>query len=205
MQNTPKEIVKTKKFPLFTYFSSERNQKFLGVTLTLFALAFFGFFAIKPTISTILELRKEISDSEFVLNQLETKIKNLTELRKQYAKLEGDLPIINNAITIQPDVQVLFAQIQAIGQTSNILIKKLQNFEVEVIKNNNSVNKNYYSYSFAIAGSGNFGNIIKFAQTLTDMERIVSIDTFSVSNASANSDGSMDFNIQGTSYFKDNL
>jgi Tfp pilus assembly protein PilO len=205
MQNLPKVIIKTKQFPFSTYFSSERNQKFLGLSLTLFAIAFFGFFAIKPTVSTILELRKEISDGEFVLNQLDTKIKNLTELRKQYANLEGDLPIINNAITIQPDVQVLFAQIQAIGQSSNISIKKLQNFEVEVIKNDNSVNKNYYSYSFTVAGSGTFESIINFAQTLTSMERIISIDTFSVSNATSDNNGSLDFNIQGTAYFKDNL
>jgi hypothetical protein len=97
MQNEPKDI-KNKYFPISSRIASERNQKFFGIILTLCAISIFGLFAIKPTVSTILKLQKEIEDNEFVLNQLETKIKNLTELRRQYASLQNDLPAITNAI-----------------------------------------------------------------------------------------------------------
>jgi len=197
--------MQNKYFPTLPYLTPERSQKFFGIVLTLCALAFFGFFAIKPTVSTILKLQRELSDNQFVLNQLETKIKNLTELRKQYFNLQSDLPIITSAITVQPDVHLLFAQIQSIAQTSNITIKKLQNFEVEVLRNDKGMGKNYYSYSFAIAGSGSFENISRFAQTLTDMERIVNIDIFSINNITDQNRESLGFNIQGTAFFKDNL
>ena len=205
MQNDFKDTTKNRRFPIFPYLISERSQKFLGIVLTLCALSFFGFFAIKPTVSTILKLQKEVSDNQFVLNQMEIKIKNLTELRKQYFNLQGNLSAITNAITIQPDASVLFAQIQSIAQASNITIKKLQNFEVEVLRSDKNTSKNYYSYSFAIAGSGSFENISKFTQTLTNMERIVNVDTFSIENITDQNSESLGFNIQGTAFFKDNL
>jgi len=200
-----KNIIKNKNFSILPYPTSEKNQKFLGIALTLCAIGFFGFFAIKPTVSTIFKLQKELSDNQLVLNELETKIKNLTELRKQYFNLQGDLSTINNAITIQPDVHLLFAQIQSIAQSSNITIKKLQNFEVEIIRNNKSANKDYYSYSFTITGSGYLNDIPKFVKALTNMERIINIDTLSINNITDQNNGSSGFNIQGIAFFKDNL
>ncbi len=196
--------MQNKYFPTLPYLTPERSQKFFGIVLTLCALSFFGFFAIRPTVSTILKLQKELADNQFVLNQLETKIRNLTELRKQYFNLQNDLPAITNAITTQPDAHLLFAQIQSIAQTSDITIKKLQNSEVEVLRNDNNTKKNYYSYSFSIAGTGSFENIFKFIQTITNMERVVVIDVFSI-NITDQSSQSLEFNIQGTAFFKDIL
>lgn len=197
--------MQNKYLPTLPYLTPERSQKFFGIVLTLCALSFFGFFAIKPTVSTILKLRKELSDNLFVFHQLEVKIKNLTELRKLYFNLQQDLPTIKNTITAQPDVHLLFAQIQSIAQTSNIAIKKLQNFEVEVLKNEKGTGKNYYSYSFSIVGTGSFEDISNFISTLTNMERIVNIDTFSINTISDQDRKSQGFNIQGAAFFKDDL
>lgn len=197
--------MQTKYFPTLPYLTPERSQKFFGIVLTLCALSLFGLFAIRPTVSTILKLQKELSDNQFVFNQLETKIKNLSELRKQYSALQNDLPAITSAITVQPDVHLLFAQIQSIAQTSSITIKKLQNFEVEVLRNDKSADKNYYSYSFSIAGIGSFENISKFVSTITSMERVVNIEVFSINNTIDQKNESLGFNIQGTAFFKDNL
>lgn len=199
-----KNIIQSKHFPTLPYLNPERNQKFFGIVLTLCALSFFGFFAIKPTVSTILKLQKELSDNRSVLSQMETKIKNLTELRKQYFYLQNDLSMITNAITIWPDVPILFGQIQSIAQTSSITITKLQNSEVEIARNNGRVGRNYRSYSFAIAGSGPFEKILEFTKTLVSMERIVNIDAFAINNTADNSE-TIGFDIQGTAFLKDSL
>lgn len=197
--------MQTKYFPTLPYLTPEGSQKFFGLILTLCAISFFGFFAIKPTVSTILKLQKEISDNQFVLSQLEIKIKNLTQLRKQYFSLQNDLPIITSTITTRPDAHLLFAQIQSIARASNITMTKLQNFEVEVLRQDKDVNKDYYSYSFSIAGTGSFENISKLVSTLTNMERIVNIDVFSINDISSQNSESLGFEIQGTAFFKDNL
>jgi Tfp pilus assembly protein PilO len=203
--NNNKDVAKDKYLPILPSLASERSQKFLGTVLTLCALSFFGFFAIKPTVSTIFKLQKEISDNQLVLDQLGIKIRNLTELRTRYSNMQADIPIIMNAITAQPDVPLLFAQIQSIAQTANVTIKKLQNFEVEILRSNNSAEKNYYSYSFSVAGTGSSENISTFVRTLTDMERVVSIDTFIVNNKAEQNNESQAFDVQGTAFFKSNL
>lgn len=191
-----------KYFPTLPYLNQERSQKFFGIVLTLFALSFFGFFAINPTVSTILKLQKELSDSEFVLSQLDSKIKNLSKLREEYVSLQNDLPTVTNAITTQPDVHLLFAQIQSIAKTSNVTIKKLQNFQVEVLKNDREKEKKYYTYSFSIAGNGSFVSISNFVSTITSMQRIVDVDVFSINNIAGENSQSLGFNIQGTAFFK---
>jgi len=203
MQDTTKDIIKIKYFPKIPYLNEGQSQKFFAIVLTLLALSFFGFFAINPTVSTILKLRKEVSDSEFVYRELETKIKNLSILRIQYDSLHSDLPIVIGAITMQPDVHVLFAQIQGASLRSNIKIEKLQNFEVEVLKNKKTPSKKYYSYSFAIAGSGLFENISEFVSAITNMQRIIDVDIFSISNTTGRTNQPLEFNIQGTAFFKE--
>jgi len=194
--------MQNKYFPKLPYLSQERSQKFFAIVLTLIALSFFGFFAINPTVSAILKLRKDMSDSEFVYKELETKIKNLSILRNQYANLQNDLPIVIDAISIQPEVHLLFAQVQGAAQKSNIKISKLQNFEVEVLKSNKAPGKKYHSYSFVIAGSSSFENISDFVSAITGMQRIIDIDLFSISSSIGQNDSS-EFNIQATAFFKE--
>src|SRR3989344_186695 len=153
MQNNSQDLIKKGYSPTIPYLTPERNQKFFGIVLTLCALSFFGFFAIRPTVSTILKLQKELSDNQFVLDQLKTKIKNL------------------------------------------------QNFEVEISSGSKGTRKDYYAYSFSIAGTGSFENISKFISTLTNMERIVNIDVFSI-NMTDQDSGSLGFDIQGSAFFK---
>ena len=185
--------------PKLPYLSEERSQKFFAIALTLLASSFFGFFAINPTVSTIVKLKKEVSDNEFVYNELNSKIKNLSELRKQYSSLQNDLFIITNAIPTEPDVHLLFAQIQTIARNSDVKIKKLQNSEVEVLKSDKGSSKQYYSYSFSIAGNGSFQNINSFTQSIANMQRIIGIDVFSITGQGQ----SLGFNIQGMAFFKE--
>ena len=199
MQDNSKNATKNRYAPNLLYFSGERTQKFLSIVLTLIALSLFGFFAVNPTIATIVRLQKEVSDSKFVYNELESKIRNLSELRKQYSLLQNDLSIVTDAIPTEPDVHLLFAQIQAAGRESNVKIIKLQNFEVEVLKNNKSTEKQYYSFFFSIVGNGTFQNISNFAKTIANMQRVIDIDAFSITNRE---DQSLGFNIRGAAFFK---
>ena len=201
--NIAKDIIKTKYFSKLPYLNQERTQKFIGIVLTILAISFFGLFAISPTISTILKLQKELADSQFVYDQLDSKIKNLSELRKQYDNLQNDLPIIIDAISTVPNVHLLFAQIQTAAQESAVKILRLQNFEVEVLKNNKGPGKQYYSYSFSIAGNGSLENIYNFVSTIINMQRIINIEVFAINNTSFKDVQSLGFNIQGTSFFKE--
>ncbi|MDP2637480.1 MAG: type 4a pilus biogenesis protein PilO [Candidatus Levybacteria bacterium] len=200
----PKNIAKNSYLPKLPYLNQERSEKFIGIALTLIALSLFGLFAISPTISTILKLQKEFSDSQIVYNELDSKIKNLSLLRQEYSGIQNDLPIVTDAIPNIPNTHILLAQIQGAAQQSNVNINKLQNFEVEIIKNSEGAErKPYYSFSFSAAGEGSFENINNFVSTIANMQRVIDVEVFTISNTSIKNSQSLDFNIQGVAFFKE--
>jgi Tfp pilus assembly protein PilO len=201
--NLPKKFLQTKYFSKLTlYAQDERRKKFLSIVLTFLALSFFGFVAINPTVAEILELRKELSDNKIVDQQMSLKIANLDELRIKYANLENDIDVVLETISQEPDIHLLFAQINTLANQANINIEKMQNFEVEVLNNQKESNQNFNSFAFAISGNGSFNNIQGFISAITSMRRIVSIDTLNLSNVSFQNGEQLTFDIQATAFFK---
>ncbi len=196
------DIAKNKYLSALPFFKEEKAQKITGITLTLLALSFFGFFAMNPTFSTIAKLQKEIKDNEFINSQLEQKIVNINKLKLQYATLQDDLPIILQSLPKKAGVPLLTAQIQSIALDSNIHIGKIQNFEVELFKNK-KINKKYYSYIFSIAGAGTYEDINQFISTLSSMQRIVSVDMLSLERSGIQGNSSLGFAINAIAFFKE--
>lgn len=198
---TNTDIVKNKYLYTLPFFREEKAQRLMGIALTLLALSFFGFFAINPTLSTIAKLRKQIEDTEFVNSQLGKKIVDLSRLREQYATIQSDLPIVFESLPQKADVPFLTAQIQSIAQTADINIKKIQSFEVELFSSN-ITDKEYISHSFSITGDGTYENISRFVSILTNMQRIIVVDIFSLRRSGA-SDSVIDFNINAMAFIKE--
>src|SRR5687767_10764921 len=80
----------------------EKTKNLSAIILTFLALSFFGLFAINPTISTIVQLKKEIADNQEVNQKLEEKITNLSTLQQKYNLLQNDIPFIFSAIPQNP-------------------------------------------------------------------------------------------------------
>lgn len=195
------QSLRNRYFGLLPDFKQKNTQKFTGVVLTLIALSLFGLLAINPTLSTIAKLQKQIKDNEFVYRQLDKKIIDLNNLKTQYADLEGDLPFILEALPKDSNVSLLTAQIQSIGTTANVRIKKLQQSQVELFTNNKDPKK-YSSYSFSILGSGSYEDIYKFVALLSNMQRVVNIDLFNIEKSLVKTGQSLEFNIDATAFFK---
>lgn len=195
-----KNLQKKKFFEMLPDFKEERMQKFTTLVFTITALSFFGLFAISPTLSTIANLNKQLSDNKFVDQQLQSKINNLYLLQQKYSELTPDLPYVLDSFPNNPQVPLLVAQLQSLAQSSNVAITNLQTFEVEVP--NSSVNtKKYYSFSFSISAGGSYGDISKFINSMVKMQRIVSINVLSLSRNSGEGP-STQLNFKGTAYFK---
>jgi Tfp pilus assembly protein PilO len=194
-----KNLQKKKFFEMLPDFKEERMQKFTTLVFTVVALSFFGLFAISPTLSTIGNLNKQLSDNKFVDQQLQTKINNLYLLQQKYSQLTPDLPFVLDSFPKNPQVPLLVAQLQSLAQSSNIVISSLQTFEVEVP---NSVNtKKYYAYSFSIAADGSYQSISTFINSVVKMQRIVSINILSLSR-NTGVGPPIQLNFKGTVYFK---
>jgi len=195
-----KNLTKSRYFAMLPSFQNERTKKLTSIILTLTAVIIFGIFAINPTISTIIKLKKELVDKKSVEKSLQEKIKNLSLLQEQYAEIQLDLPYILDAIPDKPQVALLMAQIQSIARDTNISISDLQNMAVELF-NQNSGGTQHFSYSFSVSGTGTLQDIIAFLSELVNMQRIVSVDTLSI-DQTADTGGTLRFSLQGSSYYK---
>lgn len=178
-------------------FKEERTQKFTTIVLTVLALSFFGIFAINPTISTIAQLRKELDDNTIVDNKLQEKINNLSILQKKYVSLENDLPLILSAVPKNSDVPLLAAQVQAVAKNSNVSINNFQSFEVDVVTNPSP--KSYSSFAFALSVDGAYNDLYKFLSSLSNMQRVLSIDLISLTKKTASN--GIELSIRGKAFF----
>lgn len=176
----------------------KRVQSFTTIILALATLSFFGIFAISPTLATIADLQKQISDNQFVNMQLQQKIANLTNLEGQYKDLQKDLPILYTAIPPEPNVTTLVGQIQTIAQKSQVNLLQVQTLPVDVT---GVVSTQFNSFAFALDISGSYANIQSFLKSLTSYNRIVTIDAVSLTKSLTDTT-TYNLSVRGRTYFK---
>ncbi len=196
---TNKELEKLYK-TFAPFLKEEKAQKFSTILLTLGALSLFGIFAINPTITTIVHLQKQLSDSQFVEEKLQEKISSLNKLQIEYTQLKEVLQTtVLTAIPEKPTVPLFTAQLQGIAKTNGISITRLQIFQVELSKQTKK-QESYGSFEFALDLKGTQDNLTTFLSSLTNFERIVSISNISFGDVREKDN--LQLSLQGKAYFK---
>jgi len=178
-----------------------KNENTKTVTMLIFtfvALSILGIFAINPTISTIIELQKQMADSEFVQQQLTTKIDNLSSLQQQYTNLSSDLPIIETAIPGNADVVSFIGQVKVLARNTGLQLSTIKISPVTLSVN--SKKKTDSSFSFSIDANGAYESYINFISSLTNFNRIVTLDSISIIKDPQSS--RLILSVQGKGYFK---
>ena len=183
---------------ILPYLRKEKNQQYFTVILTLGATIFFALFAINPTISTIVKLRREINDSRFVEKKLSEKINNLSNLSSEYQNIQKDLPFVLDAIPDKPEAPTLVAQIQSIANDYSVVISKFDVASINLITQDASKSS---SFAFEITGQGDYENLQKFSSDLINIQRIISVDSLSITE-DTQTDQNLEINIKGSAYFK---
>lgn len=195
-----KSFTKSRYFAMLPAFQNEKTKKLTRIILTLTFVAIFGIFAINPTVSTIIKLKKELTDKQSVEMKLQEKIKNLSLLQEQYVQIQEDIPYVLDAMPDKPQVALLMAQIQSVAANTNISLSNLQNLAVELFNQNIGAENQHLSYSFSVSGTGSLQEIIAFLSELVIMQRILTVDTVSLDQTGTRE--TLRFSLQGTAYYK---
>ncbi len=177
MKNNPINDAITEIKSKFEYISEENRKKLLGyiyITLTLFTVSFFGFFAIAPTLNTISNLNKQYEDNKLVKDALSRKLTNLQLLDFQYQEIQPDLVNIYSAIPRTPQIPKLTRQIETIAETSNVSVLKLSVGNMEVFPN--TKREAIYSFTFTVTVVGNENSVNAFTSNIINFDRIIGID-----------------------------
>lgn len=204
----------------------EKENTRIVVTLifTFFALSFFGIFAINPTLTTIVELKRKHADSLLIYEGLKVKTSSLASLQSQYNTLTPEIPIILEAIPQNPDPTVLLAQINGLAEQKNVSLISLETSNVTLMKKSNSPtvateeinltqddpsqsitikaneeNSSQNSFNFTLQVQGSYETLIEFATSISKIQRVVEIESMSINIQSDPNNLVMD--VGGRAYF----
>jgi len=177
----------------------ETTRSFVTLALTFGALSFFGVFAINPTLSTIFDLQKQLSDDTLVNQQLQTKIDNLSTLEQQYNLLGTNLTNIYNAIPQNPEASLLSAELAALAQKHNLTITDYRLAEVALASEQS--NPKVQSFVFTIETEGNYNDMMAFSEELAKLNRLITVESMEIGRDPQSEN--LVLTLRGRQYFKE--
>lgn len=152
---------------------------------TLIVIIIFIFFAIKPTIETIIVLQKKGADSDEVLKKVTEKVNNLTLGKNNYDNLDQNIKNkISSAIPDTLHIQSITYMLEQISKLHEASISALQIQPVTLdIKNEESAGS-LAEVSFTLNVEGAYQNLVSLLRDLKQSSRLISIDSLSLSKVS---------------------
>lgn len=171
------------------------------IIFSLLTVSILVYFAIKPTIETILVLQKKLADSSEVLQKITLKANNLSLGRENYDNL--DQTIKNKISTFIPDTVNFKSVIQILEQAAKIHEASVSALQIQPIVVETKIDKNEVGtiaeVSFTFNTEGEYKNLIALLQDLKGSSRLISIDSLSMSKTS--DDSSLVMSISGKAYY----
>jgi Tfp pilus assembly protein PilO len=160
------------------------SRMYTSVIFSFLAVSLFSWYAVRPTIQTILRLRREIQDNIVINKQMEDKISALIEAQAFYQEIQPFLPAVNQALPPDPDAVPLVIQLRNLASASGVLIMSLQPAATPLLGSTTDetttpktpvVNTKQQAYDISVSVQGPYTNVLSYLQGLLTMRRIVTI------------------------------
>jgi Tfp pilus assembly protein PilO len=171
--------------------------------LSLFTIAFFGAFAIKPTLVTIVQLKKSIEDNTVVDKALAGKINQLRVAYTAYSQIRSELNTIFTSLPNKPETASLVGKLNRLFADNSTNVVSLQ-FESIDATPPKVASSSAQVLLFTLSGKAPYQNALSFINALSRMDRIVTIDV--VTMQSTTGDGAFSptdavtFTLRGKAY-----
>ena len=160
---------------------NKKNQDYLETFLTLTALILAAIFAIYPTLSTIFNLEKKLSDANQIFQQLENKKNALHSLQNDYTTLQTQ-PVFNGifyALPKSPELESLAAYVQAIGQQSDLKQKTISISPI-ISTAGSGIPANVSAFGVSASFEGSYQNMQDFLKQIVTIQRQVTIHSLEI-------------------------
>jgi Tfp pilus assembly protein PilO len=170
---------------LGTLYQKKQVRTYTGFILSLLAIAFFSFFAIRPTLITIASLIKEIDSKQMIAEKLEEKINALSHARSEYIDLSSSLPLIEEALPQEPNLSLFIRQLETLAVQNGVILRSIQFGEIslrgeKISKSLPATTKEIESpqIPFNLSVSGSYKNLKNFLQSLEELRRLTVVSSF---------------------------
>jgi Tfp pilus assembly protein PilO len=171
---------------------------YLGISCL--TVAFFIFFAIRPTINTIIGLQKQIKDNKEVESKLQEKISALSQLQAEYEIIQADLPILDTALPVKPNIDELIKTVEKLAFENQASLSAMQVGEAILSENNVEasqstqpepqkaksktvsmpISKPAIPINLVFTTESNYGNITKIVAGINRLPRLYAIQNITM-------------------------
>ena len=194
--NTAEYIKVIKESP-----DKKRSYIFFGFSILVSIVLIL--FAIRPTVTTITRINKEIKEKERVNSLLEKKINTLNELDKQYAPNKETFDNLEMIFPAGENFSLLLANMELMTTRNGNKLSSIS-FNGYKGKDYDIITKALKPYTMTLSARGKEENILNFLQELEDLPMYPVIESFSYSTETAE-DGTRAFTVSLRIYHVDNV
>mgnify|MGYP001609837987 CR=1 FL=1 len=153
-------------------------RAYFTVVMSIFTVAIFVAFAIRPTIATIAGLTRQIEDRQGLNRRLDEKINSLSALQNDYQVAEKDLPLVFTALPTDPSVSQAIIFLEKTATASGINLSKVSVAKADYGKNS-TVSAELVPVTLTFSGS--FDSVKNFFKQVLNLPRLFSPAEISVS------------------------
>lgn len=167
--------------------SSTRN--YTMAIFSFLAISLFGWYGIRPTIQTILFLRRELADNQVVSKQMEDKITRLVEAQAAYQNAGEKLLTIDQALPQNPDVLSLVSQLKNLASITDSSLSAVQVPAVPLLPSIATLSAGPSAVGkltevpLVVVVTGTYTKMKAFLEGIIGMRRIFAIDTIGLSQS----------------------
>lgn len=181
---------------------------YTGLTLTVLAVSFFSFFALKPTITTILSLVRETKEKRDIDQKLQTKINAIRVAETNLSAAGNAIKLLDDSLPAEPRLSQIIYHLEFLAQEENLTILSLGFEPVAILGTNkdarNRVKKGVNEpteVNFSLTAVGNFENLSRFLDKIENLRRIVMIDTFNLNSNQTEMGQLINFSLNGRFFY----
>lgn len=166
--------------------NNKKIQTYSGLVFSIITVSIFAFFAIRPTISTIIGLQKSIQEQEEILTTLSQKSSNINTGKTNYDTL--DLSVKENIELLFPEkveIARLIDNLNSLANKYQASVSGLQFQQIDLIPTTrNPKNLVLKEMDFNFNLQGKYPELVKILAEFTSADRLIQIDSVSINQSS---------------------
>jgi len=159
-----------------------KTKIYSTVIFFFLVVSLFGWYAIRPTIQTILYLQREIKDKTAVNKKMDDKIQALIQSQSIMESIQQKLPLIEDAIPKNPDAIDVVRQLRDLTVSTGASVSAIQIGTIPAVQTASSSASpltKQVEFPVTMSVEGNYQTISLFLNSLINIRRIILIDSIS--------------------------
>ncbi|MBI2594058.1 type 4a pilus biogenesis protein PilO [Candidatus Daviesbacteria bacterium] len=170
----------------------------------MITIAIFSYYAIRPTVTTILSLQKSIDEQTSILNRLQEKVRSLSAGKQNYEGIDQDIRAkLANLIPNSPELPQLINSVNYIARQSEASISGVQFQTVKLENKKNLLNRDapITPVDFTLIAQGSYANLMRLLTQIKRIDRLISITSI---NFAQPSDADLIMSVNARAYYLKN-